>query len=253
MGVKASVFGIVDKGAGNEKNDDRLMIGNTIIGSGIYSEEFSSPFHCIICDGVGGEAGGDKAAEFVLQQLANESLSDIGSAEDMTDILSLVNNKLLMYQEQENLVDGMKTTIVGIGFYNDKVICYNSGDSRLYRLRNGILFQLSEDHSVAQEMVLSGIITENIEKELMKCSRITRYLGSENVMPPYINQINIAALKNDTYLLCSDGLWGVVSNHVLEDILKSDKTLEEKAKKLFEVAEENGSKDNVSIAIINIL
>ena len=252
MGVRAGVAGLVDKGVCNKKNDDRLMIGNRIISSGIYSEELSAPFHCIVCDGVGGETGGARAAEYVLNQLAGEPLSDVAGSDEMSDILSRVNNRLFMYQEQEQIVNGMKTTIVGIGFYEDKVICYNSGDSRLYRLRNGILFQLSEDHSVAQEMVLGGVITENIEEELMKCSRITRCLGAHNVLPPYVKQINVGALKNDIYLLCSDGLWGVVPNEVLEDILKSDKTLEEKAKKLFELAEENGSKDNVSIAIINI-
>lgn len=252
VAVRASVVGLVDKGICNKKNDDRLMIGNKIIYSGSYSEQFSSPFHCIVCDGVGGAAGGDKAAEYVLQQLSNEPLSDMKSADEITALLENVNDRLFKLQEQENLENGMKTTIVGAGFYDDRMIFYNSGDSRLYRLRNGILFQLSEDHSIVEEMILGGIITENTEEELRKCSQITRCLGAKNVLPPYTKQINIAALENDIYLLCSDGLWGVVPDEVIEKILKADMSLEEKRRCLFETAEENDSNDNISIIIIQI-
>lgn len=251
MAINARVVGLVDKGTGNEKNDDRMLIGRIILDSGMHSEFFSTPFHCVICDGVGGERGGDKAAEFVLKQFVIESVNNISSADEMINWLSIVNNKLLDYQKQEQ-AGGMKTTIVGIGIYDDKVIIYNSGDSRLYRLRNDILFQLSEDHSIAQEMIMQGLITDNIEEELMNCSRITRCLGSDSVKPPYVKQINVSALINDTYLLCSDGLWGFVVNDDIEEILKSENSLEEKVKMLYELAERNGSSDNISIAIINI-
>lgn len=89
----------------------------------------------------------------------------------------------------------MKTTIVGLGIYEDKVIIYNAGDSRLYRLRNDNFVQLSENHSVAQEMIMMGLITDNIEEELMKCSRITRCLGTKTSAIPYVKQINMHALK----------------------------------------------------------
>ncbi len=252
MDIKARVYGLVDIGVGNEKNDDRLMVGTSIISDGVCAREFCGPFHCVLCDGVGGDNGGDKAAEFVLNQLAVSLVDDINTDKRLKKCLMDVNEKLLEYQKQESAYSLMKTTIVGVGFYDDKVICYNSGDSRLYRLRNGILFQLSEDHSVAQEMVMGGMITENIEEELMKCSRITRCLGSSDVLVPYVNQINVCALKNDIYLLCSDGLWGVVKNIVIEDVLKSDLTIEDKVKKLFEIAVKNGSGDNISLAVISI-
>lgn len=252
MSMNARVSGLVDIGVGNEKNDDRLMIGTTIVSDGTYSQDFFEPFHCILCDGVGGDNGGDKAAEFVLNQMAAASLDELSTDKGIAKYVMDVNKKLLDYQKQDVSSNFMKTTIVGVGFYEDRVICYNSGDSRLYRLRNGILFQLSEDHSVAQEMVMGGLITENVEEELMKCSRITRCLGSSSVLPPYINQINVSALKNDIYLLCSDGLWGVVKNHLIETVLKLDMSIEEKTKKLFEIAVDNGSDDNISIAVISI-
>lgn len=251
MALSAKVVGLVDKGSANEKNDDRLLIESAVIDSGIHSKSLSAPFHCVVCDGVGGEGCGDKAAEFVLRQLVEEKINNIDSADGIAKILSLINNRLIDYQRKEHS-DGMKTTIVGLGIYEDKVIIYNAGDSRLYRLRNDILVKLSEDHSVAQEMIMMGLITENIDEELMNCSKIIRCLGAESVLPPYVKQINMHALKNDIYLLCSDGLWGSVVNDDITEVLKSEKSIEEKVQLLFEMAEKNGSNDNVSIAIVAV-
>lgn len=251
MALNAKIVGFVDKGMVYERNDDRLLVEKKIIDSGVYSTTLFAPFHCAICDGVGGESRGDEAAEFVLRQLSNEEANNIDSDYKMSCVLSRINNKLLDYQKREQS-DGMKTTIVGLGIYEDKVIVYNAGDSRLYRLRNDNLVQLSEDHSTAHEMIMMGLITDNIDEELMKCSRITRCLGTKTSMLPYVKQINMHALKDDMYLLCSDGLWGAVVNDDITRILKSEKSIEEKAHILFEMAENNGSSDNISIAIIEI-
>ena len=145
MVLNAKIVGLVDKGIVCEKNDDRLLVEKTIIDSGVYSTVLSTPFHCAVCDGVGGESRGDEAAEFVLRQLINEEVNNIDSDAKMSCVLSQINNKLLDYQKREQS-DGMKTTIVGLGIYEDKVIIYNAGDSRLYRLRNDNFVQLSENH-----------------------------------------------------------------------------------------------------------
>lgn len=251
MALNAKIVGLVDKGIICEKNDDRLLVEKTIIDSGVYSTVLSTPFHCAICDGVGGESRGNEAAEFVLRQLSNEKINNIDTADKILCVLSQINNNLLDYQKREQS-NGMKTTIVGLGIYEDKVIIYNAGDSRLYRLRNDNLVQLSEDHSTAHEMIMMGLITDNIDEELMKCSRITRCLGTKTSAIPYVKQINMHALKNDMYLLCSDGLWGAVVNDDITRVLKSENSLEEKVQLLFEMAENNGSSDNISIAIIEI-
>ena len=112
MVLNAKIVGLVDKGIVCEKNDDRLLVEKTIIDSGVYSTVLSTPFHCAVCDGVGGESRGDEAAEFVLRQLINEEVNNIDSDAKMSCVLSQINNKLLDYQKREQS-DGMKTTIVG--------------------------------------------------------------------------------------------------------------------------------------------
>ena len=252
MDFRANVVGMVDVGVDNKKNDDRIMIQKNVYESGIHENTFSFPFHCAICDGVGGEEDGDKAAEFVLNKLTEKQLDLVSGIDEMKSVLNDVNQKLISFQLDNKVVHGMKTTLVGISLYEDRVIYYNSGDSRLYRMRAGVLCKLSEDHSIAQEMILNGLITENFEEELMKCSQITRCLGVKDVLPPYIKKINIPALYNDIYLLCSDGLWGVVNDGAIGSILGKNNSLKEKLNELYRMAEDNGSKDNISIIIIKI-
>lgn len=252
MSLKAKMIGLVDIGNGNKKNDDRLMIGKKVYSIGKYEDYLEFPFHSAICDGVGSLKDGDKAAEFVLKKLTEKNLELVSDIDEMSCVLSDINDELSSFQKDNNVVDGMRTTLVGIGFYYNKVIYYNSGDSRLYRLRNGLLCKLSEDHSVAQEMIWNGVLTENFEEELMKCNRITRCMGEKDVLPPYINQINISAMNEDVYLLCSDGLWGVVTDNEIEMILRRNTSLEDRIDGLCKLANNNGGKDNISIAIIQI-
>lgn len=252
MDLRASVIGMVDIGADNTKNDDRIMIQKNVYETGIHENIFNLPFHCAICDGVGGLEDGDKAAEFVLNKLTEKQLDRISDIDEMKSVLNDINQKLISFQLNNRITHGMKTTLVGISLYEDRVIYYNSGDSRLYRMRAGVMCKLSEDHSIAQEMIINGLITENFEEELMKCSQITRCFGVMDVLPPYIRKINIPALYNDIYLLCSDGLWGVVNDDALGDVLRKNNSLKEKMDELYKLAESNGSKDNISIAIIRI-
>ena len=249
--MKAIVTGLVDIGKIRTKNDDRALIDHKIIESGIYQEELTYPFHCAICDGVGGALEGSKGAQFVLEKISDNKFEGIGDKDSLVLALSNINDELINYQKVNNIM-GMQTTLVGLGLYEDRVILYNSGDSRLYRLREGVLSKLSQDHSVAQEKIINGEITVNIEEELMKCNRITRCFGLESVLPPYVRQINVAAIDEDIYMLCSDGLWGSVKSDVIEAILSNGNDSMKQVQELMEVAFANGSTDNISIIIIKI-
>lgn len=249
--MRAVVACTVDIGKKYQKNDDRALIDKVIIQSDTYETELPLPFHCAICDGVGGSLEGDKGAQFVLEKIREKDMATIGDKSNIIEVLNNINNELLSYQN-DNKSDGMQTTLVGLGIYNDKVIIYNSGDSRLYRLRDGVLSKLSEDHSIAQEMIRNGEITTNIEEELMNCNRITRCFGLKSVLPPFVKQINRAALDQDIYMLCSDGLWGSVKTHEIENVLGNGKDAAEQVEELKNLAFMNGSLDNISIIIIKI-
>lgn len=245
------IVGLTSVG-GREKNDDRIMLDKSVYENGKHELVVSMPCGIAICDGVGGYKEGDKAAELVLTRLAESNLFQIMNEGQLAVRLEEINQELFKRQKHCHIDEGMRTTIVGINFYRDRVVYYNSGDSRLYRYRDNILRKLSEDHSVAQEMIDKGIITGDYEKKLMNCNCITRCLGVKNSLPPYIRQINHVAMINDIYLLCSDGLWGAVLDKKIEETLKLKITLENKVSILYELAQNNHSQDNISIIAAEI-
>lgn len=251
MSTRIKVVGFVDIG-GREKNDDRILLHKSVYDEGIHEAILEMPCSLAVCDGVGGAPRGDSAAEFVLNKIKEKDIADLNDEKQMSDFLSEINMKLLLEQDSNYMVNAMKTTIVGINFFLDRVIYYNSGDSRLYRYRNNILRKLSEDHNITQEMLDKGIYIENYEIELMNCNRITRCLGAVNVLPPYIHKINNNVYIKDIYLLCSDGLWSVVTDAEIEEILGKAFSLKEKVQKLYYLAKEKKNQDNISIIIAEI-
>lgn len=249
--MKVEVIGYTNVG-GRINNEDRIMINGNIFDDAEYSTVCNIPSHYILCDGVGGAKAGGEAAQFVLEGLKEENLNIISTVDEMKQTLNKINEKLCEFKLENDIANGMFTTIVGISLYDDKIIYYNSGDSRLYRLRNGYLRQLSEDHSSAQEMIKSGLIKKDFEQELMKCSKITRCLGDNNVESSYIKKIDVGPFENDIFLLCSDGLWGVVCNSDIEEIINNSDSIQSALTKLSALAKQNGNSDNISIILMKI-
>lgn len=108
MDLRANVVGMVDIGVDSKKNDDRIMIQKNVYKSGIYENIFSLPFHCAICDGVGGVEDGDKAAEFVLNKLTEKQLDLVSGIDEMKSVLNDVNQELVSFQLDNKVVHGMK-------------------------------------------------------------------------------------------------------------------------------------------------
>ncbi len=127
------------------------------------------------------------------------------------------------------------------------MVVANIGDSRGYLRRNGELNQLTEDHSLVNELVKRGVITEQEAKTHPQKNIITRTLG---ISPDADIDINLYQLESsDQLLLCTDGLSNMVSNQQLDDVLKSDQTLAEKCQQLIKMANETGGPDNITVLI----
>lgn len=141
----------------------------------------------------------------------------------------------------------MGTTMVAAIFFDDQMVVANIGDSRGYLRRNGELNQLTEDHSLVNELVKRGVITEQEAKTHPQKNIITRTLG---ISPDADIDINLYQLESsDQLLLCTDGLSNMVSNQQLDDVLKSDQTLAEKCQQLIKMANETGGPDNITVLI----
>jgi protein phosphatase len=146
---------------------------------------------------------------------------------------------------------GMGTTLVAGVFANNKLAIGHIGDSRAYRLRGGELTQLTEDHSLIQEQINAGVITQEQAKFSNNKNLVTRALGIDPEVELELQEFGVEV--SDLYLLCSDGLSDLVSdNEIAQILLESNGNINNASKHLVRVANENGGTDNISVIIAKI-
>jgi serine/threonine protein phosphatase PrpC len=204
----------------------------------------------IVADGMGGHAAGDVASHAVVHPFRHiERPEGIADFVDMVeDVLMTVNRQLREYAQDE--LDGrtVGSTVVGLILSKQVGVCLWAGDSRLYRLRDGVLSRLSRDHSAVQEMVEAGALTQAEADRHPKSNVITRAVGGvENL---WVDASVFAPEPNDVYLLCSDGLYNEVSDSTLSEMMAID--LELAKVKLIDAAIDHGGRDNISLIMVRV-
>ena len=234
-----------DLGKIRQVNQDYFLA--TIKKIGIFENLF------IVADGVGSNPKSGYASkhtsEFIVQQL-KYSQNSFNIVEEMSKVLRLANTDLYYRIVANKEFSGMGTTLVMATIDNDRLIVANVGDSRCYYIRNDI-FQITKDHSMAEELVRANEIERNSKKYFEYKNQLTRAVGaSKNIYPDFFE---IELYDDDYILLCTDGLTNMVSNNDIYDIVKDDKiSIEEKTDKLVLKANENGGKDNIAIILIKV-
>jgi len=143
----------------------------------------------------------------------------------------------------------MGTTCSMIWIHDRKAHCAHAGDSRIYMLRSGFLYQISEDHSLIAEQLKAGLISESSAKNHALRNVITRSVGYRK--EEHIDTFSQSLRSGDKLLLCSDGLHGKVSDSVIAKVLNGDEL--EKQHELIELANAAGGEDNISVIIVSIL
>lgn len=209
-----------------------------------------------VADGMGGHAGGDIASAMVSQAVAvaDQNYQDPAQALDsVTKALFEANQKLSRTVDDHQELRGMGTTFSGLMMVGDKVALSHIGDSRIYRVHDGQLSQVSKDHTFVQRLVDTGRITE--EEALVHPRRnvLMRVLGDVEIELEIDTDV-VDAVAGDRWLLCSDGLSGFVAHDVMANILLN-KTVdpEEAAELLIYEALESGAPDNVTVVIVDVL
>ena len=212
---------------------------------------------CVVCDGMGGHLGGERASKLALEKIGNYMCSQkfpLGKLTEALDQSFAEAHAAIAYQAEANpLLRGMGTTCVVILFHPDATFCAHVGDSRLYIYRNNELIRLTKDHSVVQNLIDEGIITEAESIYHPKRNLIERALGSEEAQPDILNLGSV--LQNlrigDVFLLCSDGLSNELSDVEIKNFLENETlALEEKVERMLEHALKAGGKDNITIQLI---
>ena len=144
-------------------------------------------------------------------------------------------------------LEGMVTTVVCSMFFENKCLIAHLGDSRAYILHDQKLVQLTEDHSLVNELVKRGEISADEAKHHPQKNIVTRTLGiSENVSLDFDELI---LGSGDKVMLCSDGLTNMVDDDVIEKVLQEDESLDDQCQELIAKANENGGNDNITVLL----
>lgn len=225
-----------DVGTVREINEDAVFTHSAI---GLWA----------VADGMGGHEVGDVASRMIVEALAlvhnRPGLSDF--VDEVEQAIVAVNQQIIDYAEQMFDSATMGSTLVTLLIRGRVGICLWAGDSRLYRLRNQHLTQLTRDHSHVQELLEIGAIEPDEAACHPHANVITRAIGVEEDGFIDINVFNTQI--GDTFLLCSDGLYNTLTTEEMSRIL-SQKSTQQVADDLVAASLSNGASDNVSVIVV---
>ena len=232
----------------------RSAIG--LVRQGNEDSAFASAQLIAVADGMGGHAAGEVASRIavkVLEKLAPTLTAqeiDEDSVEDLLmHSLHSIDAEIAAVADEEIEKRGMGTTLTALLIRDNRIALLHVGDSRCYRLRGNTLEQLSNDHTVIQELLDQGAISQAEAADHPQRSMLTQALRGDGDVTPVLQMYEVK--KGDRYLLCSDGLSGVLTDKEIKvGLKKSDK--DEAVKFLNDATYVNGAPDNVTILIADI-
>lgn len=208
-----------------------------------------------VADGMGGHAAGEVASRMAVEALrAADDAGLDGDGDGVEGLLlafSTANGEIRRRSHAEPDKRGMGTTLTVLRFESREEgtgAIVHIGDSRAYRLRDGRLEQLTKDHTWVQERVDAGVLTPEQARAHPYSSILTRVLGTDEPLAPDV--VTVEARPGDLYLLCSDGLSGMVPDADLERILNESDDLGELADLLIQAAKAGGGFDNITAVLV---
>lgn len=206
-----------------------------------------------VCDGMGGQNAGDVASQLavtVIQDILSDNTFTTPE-EAITSSVIAANQAILRKASMNENMQGMGATCVMLIVKDGKVYYGSVGDSRIYYIANGMIRQVTKDQSYVQTLVDAGQITQEAAEHHQDKNQITNALGVEGMTPPVIGQMPITPEPNSTFLLCSDGLSGMINNNtILNTVSRHDLSLNERAQMLVEQANEAGGLDNITVQLV---
>jgi PPM family protein phosphatase len=208
-----------------------------------------------VADGMGGHAGGDIASAITAQHvaLADEPVASSQEAEQkLIDYIWQANEKLGISVDEHSELAGMGTTFSGIFVNGTSVSIGHIGDSRIYLARDGVVKQITTDHTFVQRLVDTGRISEEEALIHPRRSVLMRVLGDVEQFPE-VDLETFETKPGDRWMVCSDGLSGVVPEGLMNRILLSTSTVQEATDLLVGEALEFGAPDNVTVVLIDVL
>ena len=237
------VYGQTDVGLKRDNNQDSILV-----------DKKHSLF--IVADGMGGHKGGE-----VASALAIEAMQDVFESEFLSG--TKINPKDLLrkgYKEATRRIFqkanfespdlmGMGTTMVAAFAFDKKIYVGNVGDSRAYLFKEGHLWQLTDDHSLINEQIRAGVLDPNQPEMIVGRNVITRSVGFEEMVD--VDIVERELVPGEIYLLCSDGLSGLISNEQISEIIRKNQ-ISGVVSRGIEEAKRAGGDDNISVIVLQV-
>ena len=248
---KIQLYGQTDTGSVRDHNEDAIGCNDNIA-------------LAVLADGMGGHRSGEMASAITVSTVlevitgrvkninpddANNDTGYSAESQIIHDAVSLANKNVYDSSEANTQYRGMGTTVVVALFYDNRFTVAHVGDSRLYRLRDGELEQLTRDHTLVQELIDRDYYTPEQARISLNKNLITRAIGIDKKV-----QIDIQediAMVNDVYLLCSDGVTDMIDDDLIKStMIENSQNLEKAASEIIRLANEHGGKDNISAILV---
>jgi PPM family protein phosphatase len=250
---KAASAGLTDVGRKRNHNEDSYLIDQDL-------QLF------VVADGMGGHAGGGTASRLAVETIDKEMRDVKASGANPFDThTDLQNSALPDYlriaveracqaifraAQEDPRLQGMGTTVISLCVHSDHALFAHVGDSRAYLIRNQLIQQVSEDHSLVNEQIKAGMITAEEAKHSRFKNIITRSVGFEEEVQ--VDVMGLVCKPGDRFVLCSDGLANLVDDQEIRKLVL-DGTLAEAPKKLIDLANERGGDDNITCIVVEIV
>ncbi|MBQ7841389.1 MAG: Stp1/IreP family PP2C-type Ser/Thr phosphatase [Lachnospiraceae bacterium] len=235
-------YAITDIGKKRMLNQDYVY--RTLDGIGSLKNLF------VVADGMGGHKGGGYASRLAVEEILSKIEQDEESspAQVLVDAIRHANHCVWSAAQEDERLSGMGTTVVAATFDGSTLTVANVGDSRLYIADEKEIRQITQDHSLVEEMVRFGGISREQARRHPDRNIITRAVGVEDDLK--VDCFFAPLKQGDKVLLCSDGLTNMLEDEEIKAILNEDSEIEVRALKLVETANDHGGRDNIAVIIM---
>ena len=227
--------GLTDVGRQREANEDNLVLASPVFA---------------VADGMGGARAGEVASRIAAETFRDPRDPKQTPERQLEQVAQEANRRIYELALRDQSRRGMGTTLTATLVDGDAVSVGHVGDSRAYRLRGDELVQLTQDHSLVAELERSGQLTPEAAEHHPQRSIITRALGPEPEVE--VDTPTHAARAGDVYVLCSDGLTGMISDSELATLLRAAPSLESAAEALVRAANQSGGRDNITVVLFRL-
>jgi protein phosphatase len=229
------VFEKTDTGRQRRANEDNFFVAEPLF---------------VVADGMGGARAGEVASQIAAEAFRDPRDPALTPEQQLELVAQEANRRIYDLALRDAERRGMGTTLTATLVDDDAVSVGHVGDSRAYRLRAGELTQLTQDHSLVAELERSGQLTPEAAENHPQRSIITRALGPERTVE--VDTHTFPARSGDVYVLCSDGLTGMISDTELGTLLRAAPSLESAAEALVRAANQSGGKDNITVVLFRL-